>query len=87
MFCHLALQGKPAPGREPEVSLTSAQSRLSLVSGAAEKEPRTMQEPAVGSSGWSSSSSSSSPWQPAYVCPGGNVFFLFFSISTIVSGV
>lgn len=28
MFCHLALQGKPAPKREPEVSLTSSQSRL-----------------------------------------------------------
>lgn len=29
MFCHLTLQGKAAPKREPEVSLTSSQSRLS----------------------------------------------------------
>lgn len=29
MFCHLTLQGKPAPKREPEVSLTSSQSHLS----------------------------------------------------------
>ena len=29
MFCHLTLQGEPAPKREPEVSLTSSQSRLS----------------------------------------------------------
>lgn len=29
MFCHLTLQGEPAPKHEPEVSLTSSQSRLS----------------------------------------------------------
>lgn len=29
MFCHLALQGRPSPEREPEVDLTSSQSCLS----------------------------------------------------------
>ncbi len=65
MFCHPTLRGKPAPKREPQVSLTSSQSRLSssilLVKGGKTIQIHD-QKPAQ---------SSFFLWQPSYVSPGG----------------
>lgn len=71
MFCHLTLQGRPAPKREPEVDLTSSQSCLSS------------SIPLVKWWWWGDTDSQSETWVklilsvPAFICLLRRVFFFF----------